>query len=184
MRFQNHSVAKVLYLANYCRDKITEAFAHSARPGDCQVDGVRHKSEKSHGRRVAVDVTRGGKQIGNADLVGRQSIAYRLQYVCSAEPNQRAGWGFSAHSINQNHMVRIRDQTEKREPECPAVLQPDPSRDAILFLNAGERGSAEPIVTKQDIAEPQHKDGYPVSRGLSRRTVAHGLSLFLPGMNL
>ena len=129
-------------------------------------------------------MTRGVEQISNSDLMGGQSIAHRIQNVCTAEPNQRSRWGVDAHRINQNHIVRIRDQPEKRKPECPAVLQPDPRRDDILFLNAGEGSGAQSIVTKQDIAEPQDKKGNPVFCGLSSRAVVHDLSFFLGGMNL
>ena len=94
------------------------------------------------------------------------------------------GGGVNAHGINQDHVLGIRYQTEKRESERTTVLQPDIWRDAVIALYAGNRRCAHSVVTKQDIAKAQDENANLLSGYSLRRTVAHEASSFFLGTNL
>jgi len=181
-RFSNHLVAKALHLTNNGRDKLSKLVVDRARSDHSQVDGIRHEAEQRHRGRVAVDKTRGVKQIGNPNLVGREAIPHRVHDIFSIEPDQGSRRSFCAHGIDEDYFIGISEQIEKRQSKRAALGESDARRDAIVALYQGDRRRAKAIIAEQNITQPENKNTSALGRW--RGFAAHAPPSFRLGQNL
>jgi hypothetical protein len=82
LRLMNHLVSKALHLADDSQDKLVKATFDGARPGDRQIDGIRHQPKQRDLGRVTVDQTRRVKKVCNAYLMRRQPVPHRIDDIC------------------------------------------------------------------------------------------------------
>ena len=165
-------------------DKLVEPAVDGARSDHRQIDGIRHEAEQRDRGRVTVDQTRGVKKIRNSYLMGRQPVPHRIHDICAVEPDQCSRRVVGAHGIDQDHVVRIRQQTQKRKTKRSAVFQSDARRDAVVALHAGDCGGAKPVIAEQDIAQSQDENVNRLVCGLWPRLRCSRASAFRSGMNL
>src|SRR6516165_2764495 len=81
----DHLVAKAVHLADNGSDEFMQLIVDSGRTDHRQIDGGRNETEQRHRGRVTVDEVRGIKQVGNPDLVRRQTVAHRATDVLPVE---------------------------------------------------------------------------------------------------
>ncbi|MGA7951670.1 MAG: hypothetical protein WCA45_16160 [Thiobacillaceae bacterium] len=150
----NQVVAKGFQLVDDGRDQRVQPRVYRTRSDHGQIDDVRHEAQQDHGGRVAIDKTRRLKQIGHSHLVGGQAFIYSIHHVCPVESNEGSRRAVSAHGIDEDHVLRFREKPQKREAKRTAVFQTHAWRNVVVTFDAGDRSSACPVVTQQDIAEP------------------------------
>lgn len=182
--FVDHLIAKALHLARNGLDKLIETGVDGARSRHAQIDGFWNQPQQRHRGWVAIDEPRRIEEIGDPDLMRRQTVADGVHHIFSVDSDQGPRRTAGANGVDKDDAIRFRKQSQKGQAKRPSVFQAHARRDAIAALDASDCGGAEFIVAKQHIAESENEDADRLAGRLPCGIAAHRTPAFRLDKNL
>ncbi len=124
---------------------------------EAEVHGLWHQAEENQATRIGVEQAQTVEEVGDADLMHRETRANRGSHVVSHQAHEGAWRAVGADGVDDDDVLRALEDRQQAQPQGSTVDETHSGGGAVEALQLVNGDDAEPVVSAQDVAEPENE---------------------------
>lgn len=167
LSFRNETVAPRLRLGNDAFHEIRDGRLDGCRATESKLRRLRNDAEQEESLREPPDEVRSSQEIGDADLVHRETLHRGERHVSAFQPDRASGRTVGANGVDENRVPRVRDVGQERQAQGAAVEHDRVGRRFVPFAEEIHGGDSRPVVAAEHIPETENQEASAFSHAFS-----------------